>query len=1021
MDATNMDIDDSLYSRQRYVLDDDAMRQMARSSVFLSGLGGLGVEIAKNIVLAGVKLLNVHDTKSATIADLGTQFFLREDDVGRNRAVASLERLKELNPYVRVRSSTEPLNHDTDLVFLKEYQCVVVTDCPLALQCKLDSFCHSQGPPIKFISTDVRGVFCRIFCDFGERFEVLDPTGEAPKEFFIQSISQSNPGVVVTMDNRAHGLETGDRLTFKEVHGMTSLNGCTHTVTVLSPYMFSIGDTSGLPAYLHGGMAKQVKVPKMVHFESLEKQLVKPTCLVVDYSKPEAPLQIHLALLALEHFEEQHKRLPTAGCADDVKTLCSLAEAESERLCDKVSVERRVVECAALVAGGQLAALTAALGGVVGQEVLKALTGKFGPIQQWLYFDAMEVVGNLENVDSEGFKARGDRYDALRLCVGEAVCEKLHKLSVFMVGCGAIGCEMLKNMALLGVGTDQEHGGLVTITDPDLIEKSNLNRQFLFRSHHIQKPKSTTGATVARDINPQLHVEPRLDRVGPATEATFSDDFLCRQSLVLNALDNVEARRYMDSRCVSNQRPLIDSGTMGTKGHVEVVVPHLTESYNSQRDPLDEEVPFCTLKSFPNVIEHTIQWARDKFESAFTHKPSIFSKFWESQRSPKLLLERLHTGESPEGAIQAVKLLSRRCTCWEECVMLARVKFEKYFNHKAKQLLHAFPLDTRLKDGSLFWQSPKRPPTPVIFDPSIQLHFSFVVSTARLFAEVCGIPYTEQSLSKEFLLEKLESITVPEFRPSSKQIETDDGIKKVELAKLAPSGEEESQVWQLLDRTIKEGAISEANLRLKALEFEKDDDCNAHVDFILAASNLRACMYSIDLADRPQTKRIAGRIIPAIATTTAAVSGLVALELIKVAQGLKLEDLKNCFLNLGIPVLLLSEPAPVKKTPIRGDLSFTIWDKWEIHGSEDFTLQDFIRAVKEKYGVEPTMVVQGVKMVYVPIMPGHSKRLKQTMNKLLKQTERRYVDLTLSFAPETPGEDDLPGPPVRYFLCRAAD
>lgn len=102
------------------------------------------------------------------------------------------------------------------------------------------------------------------------------------------------------------------------------------------------------------------------------------------------------------------------------------------------------------------------------------------------------------------------------------------------------------------------------------------------------------------------------------------------------------------SRCVSNQRPLLDSGTMGTKGHTEIIMPNLTESYNShvsmrenlhvicfsclfaseeqallyiyiyiilfasQRDPPEEEIPFCTLKSFPSVIEHTIQWARDK-------------------------------------------------------------------------------------------------------------------------------------------------------------------------------------------------------------------------------------------------------------------------------------------------------------------------------------------------------------------------------------------------------------------------
>uniref|UniRef100_UPI00358F725B ubiquitin-like modifier-activating enzyme 6 isoform X2 n=1 Tax=Myxine glutinosa TaxID=7769 RepID=UPI00358F725B len=1000
-----MEIDDSLYSRQRYVLGDTAMLHMAKSSVFLSGLGGLGVEIAKNIVLAGVKSLCVHDTHAATTWDLGTHFFLDPADVeaGVNRAVASVPRLAELNPYVEVRSCTEDLHSTVDLSFLRQHQCVILTGCSIRLQSRVDEFCRTQQPPIKFISADVYGVFCRAFCDFGPVFHVWDPTGEETKEIFIQNITQGNPGVVTCIDNKPHGLQEGDRVTFKEVYGMEALNGMNTSITVINSYTFGIGNTSQLPPYKHGGLAKQLKAQKTFTFEPLKSQLQSPSCLLVDLSKPEAPLQSHFALLALNEFNDQHGHLPSPSSLEDAETLYELAVSVGQRMRDPVEPDRRVITCLSVSSQGCFPPLVATLGGLVAQEALKALTGKFSPLFQWFYLDAIEVMEKLKIGNEDEFLPRRDRYDALRMCVGHETCKALQGLQAFMVGCGAIGCEMLKNMAVLGVGTEPSKGlvllrirpfrgcgfppletFLVTITDPDLIEKSNLNRQFLFRPRHIQQAKSSTAAEAARAINRDIQVDARLDRVGPATEEIYSDAFISKQQLVVTALDNVEARRYMDSRCVANQSPLLDSGTLGTKGHVEVVIPHLTESYNSQRDPPEEEIPFCTLKSFPAVIEHTIQWARDKFESSFAHKPATFSTFWEKQQHPHQVLQDLQVGRVQDSCIQAIKYLGRRPCTWDDCVVQARLKFEKYFNHKAKQLLHAFPLDTQLKDGSLFWQSPKRPPTPQTFDPSDELHFTFIMSAARQLAAVCDITFSDADLAQHNILSILERVTVPDFQPSDKHIITDETLKADQM-KSGSSSQEEALAIGLLSQAIDQGMTKQELLRMTPLVFEKDCDANAHVDFVTAVSNLRARMYGIELASRLETKRIAGRIIPAIATTTATVSGLVALEMVKVVQGAALGAFKNCFLNLALPIMLFSEPAPAIRTPIRGDLSFTIWDKWTVQGNDDFTLQDLITTIKAQYGVKPTMVVQGVKMIYVPVMPGHSKRLKQTMNKLLKQ------------------------------------
>nr|XP_060488136.1 ubiquitin-like modifier-activating enzyme 1 isoform X2 [Panthera onca]XP_060488142.1 ubiquitin-like modifier-activating enzyme 1 isoform X2 [Panthera onca]XP_060488148.1 ubiquitin-like modifier-activating enzyme 1 isoform X2 [Panthera onca] len=116
--GSEADIDEGLYSRQLYVLGHEAMKRLQTSSVLVSGLRGLGVEIAKNIILGGVKAVTLHDQGTAQWADLSSQFYLREEDIGKNRAEVSQPRLAELNSYVPVSAYTGPLVED----FLSGFQ-----------------------------------------------------------------------------------------------------------------------------------------------------------------------------------------------------------------------------------------------------------------------------------------------------------------------------------------------------------------------------------------------------------------------------------------------------------------------------------------------------------------------------------------------------------------------------------------------------------------------------------------------------------------------------------------------------------------------------------------------------------------------------------------------------------------------------------------------------------------------------------------------------------------------------------
>ena len=190
---------------------------------------------------------------------------------------------------------------------------------------------------------------------------------------------------------------------------------------------------------------------------------------------------------------------------------------------------------------------------------------------------------HIHTLYADDCKEIGSRYDGQHILFGTAFQERLANSQVFLVGAGAIGCEMIKNLALMGVATGP--AGCLHVTDMDRIERSNLSRQFLFRNSDIGQSKSATAVKAIKVMNPAVNCKQYEVKVGPDTENIFTDEFMESLTVVCNALDNVEARRYMDERCVNFCKPLLESGTLGTRGNTQIVVPFLTENYGSQNDP----------------------------------------------------------------------------------------------------------------------------------------------------------------------------------------------------------------------------------------------------------------------------------------------------------------------------------------------------------------------------------------------------------------------------------------------------
>ena len=168
----------------------------------------------------------------------------------------------------------------------------------------------------------------------------------------------------------------------------------------------------------------------------------------------------------------------------------------------------------------------------------------------------------------------------------------------------------------------------MTVTDDDNIEISNLNRQFLFRREHVGKNKCETACGVGKTMNKEVNFEPLKVRASPENEHVFNDNFWYNLDFVVNAVDNVKARQYVDGQCVWFEKPLFESGTLGTKCHSQIIIPHATISYTDIIDPPEESIPLCTLKNFPYQIEHTIQWARDYFEGTFADPSADLANFF---------------------------------------------------------------------------------------------------------------------------------------------------------------------------------------------------------------------------------------------------------------------------------------------------------------------------------------------------------------------------------------------------------
>jgi len=406
--------------------------------------------------------------------------------------------------------------------------------------------------------------------------------------------------------------------------------------------------------------------------------------------------------------------------------------------------------------------------------------------------------------------------------LGDDLFAEVCKSKILVVGAGGIGCELVKDLVQTGFVN-------LELIDLDTIDVSNLNRQFLFRSRHVGMSKSLVAKEVASLFNPDANIAAHH---GNIKEEQFGLNFFKKFDMVLNALDNVNARQHVNRVCLAAGIPLLDSGTTGYLGQTTVIMKGATKCYDC--DPKTENTknfPICTIRNTPEKPVHCIVWAKELYKL-------LFGRMDESMLSGNEVGEDEEDNEATaaekEVRSSIMSAVTRPDDYMDDENKLSEYGvrvFEAVFNNEIK-------LKLAMRDG---YKGAKKKPTPL--------------SYAEALLQTEGGSHGAMADQRVWSLKECVDVFL------------------LSIVKM-----------YAVDRR---GSIGDA-------AFDKDDALA--LDFVTASSNLRSFIFGIEQKSKFDVKGIAGNIIHAIATTNAIVAGLQVLDAVKLLANIKGKPLKSALL-----------------------------------------------------------------------------------------------------------------------------
>jgi ubiquitin-activating enzyme E1 len=389
-----------------------------KMKVLIMGMRGLGVEVAKNLILAGPAAVTIVDENLVTWGDLAANFYCRPEDVGtKTRAAASITKLQELNPYVKVTHKV----FDKTAEFFDEFNVVVYTDTTSHRDLKgVNEYLRSKG--IGFIYGQCLGAAGFTFLDYGTDFVVTDADGEETKQFIVVNATQSDPVIVTVHEDKRHKFQDGDYVQFREVQGMTELNHLQPTqIDVIDGFSFKVKTNgTGFNAYTREGIVENIKVPKKVSYHSFGDSIEDPVA-SSQYGMLETPdlrffgrsEQLHLAIHAILNFVGAHNgRLPDGSetdykwCLEDAHRI-NKEHTEAGKGLTVEKIDEEVLRNTVQYSRACISPMAAFFGGVIAQEIVK-YTGKYSPLKQWLHYDIFECLPKGDKIDRAPMNCRYD-------------------------------------------------------------------------------------------------------------------------------------------------------------------------------------------------------------------------------------------------------------------------------------------------------------------------------------------------------------------------------------------------------------------------------------------------------------------------------------------------------------------------------------------------------------------------------------------------------------------------------------